>query len=161
MCLRQVHISYWTYSCYYCHLDPHVWRHVSTTVSTTVICRYSWGRGEGRFNPEKNKGPGEDLHHNPWGHLQFWLHRSVSLLLRYGRPGKMAGSLFIHFGLSSSIYSIYIVMHYFSPRDLLVWCISHQTKEILSVKHSCLLHPLSRWEKISIIISVECVSNNI
>lgn len=126
-----------------------------------VICWYSWGRGEGRFNPEKNKGPGEDLHHNPWGHLQFWLHRSVSLLLCYGRPGKMAGSFFIHFGLSSSIYSIYIVMHYFSPRDLLVWCISHQTKEILSVKHSCLLHPLSRWEKISTIISVECVSNNI
>lgn len=64
-------------------------RRVSSSACVTTSSRLpSWGRWEGGFGAEEDKRPGEDLHHDTRGHLQFWLHRSVSLLLRDGRFGK-------------------------------------------------------------------------
>lgn len=55
---------------------------------TCVMTLHSWGRWEGGFGAEEDNRPGEDLHHHTWGHLQFWLHRSVPLLFCDGRFGK-------------------------------------------------------------------------
>lgn len=60
----------------------------SLTCVMTHSCLHSWGRWKGGFGAEEDKRSGEDLHHDPRGHLQFWLHRSVSLLFGDGRFGK-------------------------------------------------------------------------
>lgn len=107
-------------------------------------CLHSWGEWQGGSGAEEDKRSGEDLHHHPRGHLQFWLHRSLSLLFCDGRFGKMCrcnASLQV-----ASPLSVNRSPYAFARRDLPASCTSPQTRETASVGHCCHLPLLSRWE---------------
>lgn len=57
-----------------------------------LSCGCSRGRREGRLGAEGDQGPGEELRHDPRGHLQFRLHRGLPLLLRDGGFGERLSS---------------------------------------------------------------------
>lgn len=88
----------------------------SLTCVTTRSCCCSWGGWEGGFSAEEDQGPGEDLHHDPRGHLQLRLHRRLPLLLRDGRFGKPTRSLVLTHMPASEVLTQCCLVSQRSPR---------------------------------------------